>query len=140
MNWVVSAKDININNTSIRFKDDNQPRIKGFDYFNIHMPGFKTQLTDLYYSADSISGSLKELVAAGLSPAEALRTATIEPARYLGRNNEGEVRPGYRANLLILDGNPLENIEYTRAINSVVLNADAATRLRRRTEHMQLGR
>ncbi|MGE8424647.1 MAG: translocation/assembly module TamB, partial [Sphingobacterium siyangense] len=64
MNWVVSAKDININNTSIRFKDDNQPRIKGFDYFNIHMPGFKTQLTDLYYSADSISGSLKELVAA----------------------------------------------------------------------------
>ncbi|WON92548.1 translocation/assembly module TamB domain-containing protein [Sphingobacterium sp. UGAL515B_05] len=64
MNWVVSAKDININNTSIRFKDDNQPRIKGFDYFNIHMPGLKTQLTDLYYSADSISGSLKELVAA----------------------------------------------------------------------------
>ncbi|WP_333574528.1 translocation/assembly module TamB domain-containing protein [Sphingobacterium sp.] len=64
MNWIVSAKDININNTSIRFKDDNQPRIKGFDYFNIHMPGLKTQLTDLYYSADSISGSLKELVAA----------------------------------------------------------------------------
>lgn len=64
MNWVVSAKDINIDNTSIIFRDDNQPRIKGFDYFNIHMPGLKTQLTDLYYSADSISGSLKELVAA----------------------------------------------------------------------------
>jgi len=64
MNWVVSAKDIIINNTSIRFKDDNQPRIKGFDYFNIHMPGLKTRLTDLYYSADSMSGSLKELVAA----------------------------------------------------------------------------
>ncbi|WP_336829566.1 translocation/assembly module TamB domain-containing protein [Sphingobacterium multivorum] len=64
MNWVVSAKDININNTSIRFKDDNQPRIKGFDYFNIHMPGLKTRLTDLYYSADSMSGSLKELAAA----------------------------------------------------------------------------
>jgi len=64
MNWVVSAKDIIINNTSIRFKDDNQPRIKGFDYFNIQMPGLKTRLTDLYYSADSMSGSLKELVAA----------------------------------------------------------------------------
>ncbi len=63
MNWVVSAKDIRVNNTTIRFRDDNQPRMKGFDYFNIHMPGLKTQLTDLYYSADSISGSLKELVA-----------------------------------------------------------------------------
>ncbi|WP_088162367.1 translocation/assembly module TamB domain-containing protein [Sphingobacterium sp. G1-14] len=64
MNWIVSAKDININNTNIRFKDDNQPRIKGFDYFNIQMPALKTRLTDLYYSADSISGSLKELIAA----------------------------------------------------------------------------
>ncbi|WP_312790422.1 translocation/assembly module TamB domain-containing protein [Sphingobacterium sp.] len=64
MNWVVAAKDINVNNTSIIFKDDNQPRIKGFDYFNIHMPGLKTRLTDLYYSADSMSGSLKELIAA----------------------------------------------------------------------------
>ncbi|ULT22723.1 hypothetical protein KUH03_25790 [Sphingobacterium sp. E70] len=61
--WVVSAKDININNTSLAYRDDNQARMKGFDYFNIKIPGIKTNLTDLYYSADSISGSLNELTA-----------------------------------------------------------------------------
>ncbi|WP_433901334.1 translocation/assembly module TamB domain-containing protein [Sphingobacterium puteale] len=61
--WVVSAKDISINNTSLAYRDDNQARMKGFDYFNIKIPGIKTNLTDLYYSADSISGSLNELTA-----------------------------------------------------------------------------
>jgi len=69
----------------------------------------------------SLHGELRELVAAGLSPAEALRAATLEPARYLGRNDEGEVLPGYRANLLLLDANPLENIEDTQSISAVVL-------------------
>ncbi|WP_346067019.1 translocation/assembly module TamB domain-containing protein [Sphingobacterium siyangense] len=63
INWVVSAKEIQINNTSLAYRDDNQARMKGFDYFNIKIPGMKTSLNDLYYSADSISGSLKELVA-----------------------------------------------------------------------------
>ena len=63
INWVVSAKEIQINNTSLAYRDNNQARMKGFDYFNIKIPGMKTSLNDLYYSADSISGSLKELVA-----------------------------------------------------------------------------
>ncbi len=64
VNWIVSAKDIQINNTSLHYRDDNQARMKGFDYFNIKIPGIKTNLKDLYYSADSISGSLNELMAA----------------------------------------------------------------------------
>src|SRR5690606_1049465 len=63
VNWVVSAKEINIDNTRLAYRDDNQARMKGFDYFNIKIPGLKTNLTDLYYSADSISGSLNELTA-----------------------------------------------------------------------------
>ncbi|WP_294187410.1 translocation/assembly module TamB domain-containing protein [uncultured Sphingobacterium sp.] len=62
VNWIVSAKDIQINNTSLAYRDDNQARMKGFDYFNMKIPGMKTSLSDLYYSADSISGSLKELI------------------------------------------------------------------------------
>lgn len=62
VNWIVSAKDIQINNTSLAYRDDNQVRMKGFDYFNIKIPGMKTSLSDLYYSADSISGSLNELI------------------------------------------------------------------------------
>jgi len=67
INWVVSAKEIQINKTSLAYRDDNQARMKGFDYFNIKIPGMKTSLNDLYYSADSISGSLKELVASDQS-------------------------------------------------------------------------
>lgn len=70
----------------------------------------------------SLHGELKELTAAGLSPAAALRTATIEPARYLSRKDEGEVLAGHRANLILLDRNPLDQIENTQAIYSVVLN------------------
>ncbi|UIR54700.1 translocation/assembly module TamB domain-containing protein [Sphingobacterium sp. SRCM116780] len=63
INWVVSAQDIDINDTKIRYKDDNEPRIKGFDYFNIKIPAVTASMTDLFYSADSISGSLKSLIA-----------------------------------------------------------------------------
>lgn len=37
--------------------------MKGFDYFNIKIPAINTAMTDLFYSADSISGSLKSLTA-----------------------------------------------------------------------------
>ncbi|KGE13547.1 translocation/assembly module TamB domain-containing protein [Sphingobacterium deserti] len=61
MNWVVSADRLIINKTNVWFKDDNQPRMKGFDYGNIKITNFLGDLEDLYYSADSISGSLQNL-------------------------------------------------------------------------------
>ena len=54
---------------------------------------------------------------AGLSPAEALATATLNPARMLGLETEiGAIAPGYRADLVVLDANPLENIRNTRKL------------------------
>ena len=61
MNWVVSADKIRVDKTNVWFKDDNQPRMKGFDYFNIKISDFLAELDDLYFSSDSISGSLKNL-------------------------------------------------------------------------------
>ena len=46
----------------------------------------------------------------GFSPYEALRTATVEAARFLGINGGGTIRVGDRADLLILDENPLEHL------------------------------
>ena len=63
VNWVVSAEKLVINKTNLWFRDDNQPRMKGFDYFNIKITNFLGDLEDLYYSNDSISGSLKSLTA-----------------------------------------------------------------------------
>jgi imidazolonepropionase-like amidohydrolase len=70
----------------------------------------------------SLHSELEELVAAGLSPLASVRAATLEPASYFKRKAEGEVLAGYRANLLLLDANPLTNIENTRHIHAVVLD------------------
>ena len=69
----------------------------------------------------SLHDELAELVAAGLSPQQALRAATSEPAHYLGRADEGRIGPGMRANLLVLGANPLEDIQNTREIVAVIL-------------------
>ena len=61
MNWIVAVDQVNIEDTDLAFKDENQPRMAGFDYFNIGIQDFQTELRDLYYSNDSISGSLKGL-------------------------------------------------------------------------------
>ena len=69
----------------------------------------------------SLHLELQRFVAAGLTPLEALQTATINPARFLGKTSDfGSVERGRIADLLILRANPLENIANTRAIAGVV--------------------
>ena len=64
---------------------------------------------------------LRLLVDAGLKPAEALRAATIDASRMVGREKDmGLVEKGYLADLLILEANPLENIQDVRRIFRVV--------------------
>jgi hypothetical protein len=70
----------------------------------------------------SAHDELQELVAAGLTPFEALRTATANVARFLGQPNEfGVVTAGARADLLLLDGNPLLDIAATKRISGVMV-------------------
>jgi imidazolonepropionase-like amidohydrolase len=70
----------------------------------------------------SLHEELKQLVGAGLTPLEALQTATRNPADFLGRKDTGIIAAGKRADLVLLDGNPLDDIANTRKISSVVLN------------------
>jgi imidazolonepropionase-like amidohydrolase len=74
------------------------------------MPGF------------SLHDELARLVAAGLTPAEALAAATTEPASYLQADSIGRIRAGAVADLVLLDGNPLLDIANTRRIAAVVLD------------------
>lgn len=70
----------------------------------------------------SVHIELQNMVAAGLSPFEALRTATVAPAEMLGLEREqGTIEPGRRADLLLLARNPLEDIGATRDIVGLVL-------------------
>ena len=68
----------------------------------------------------SIHEELEALVKAGLSPAEALRMATINAARWRGESaTEGSVERGKVADLLILRSNPLAAIRHTQEIDAV---------------------
>jgi imidazolonepropionase-like amidohydrolase len=65
---------------------------------------------------ESLHQELELLVEAGLSCVDALRGATSIPARHFGLADRGVVAPGRRADLILLDGDPLSNICATRNI------------------------
>ncbi|RDC60848.1 Protein TolB [Alteripontixanthobacter maritimus] len=70
-------------------------------------------------------------VRGGMSPLQALKTATIDSARSLGMDTEiGSLEVGKLADLVILDGDPLDNIRNTERVETVMLGGrayDAAT-------------
>jgi len=70
----------------------------------------------------SLHDELANFVEAGLTPMEALQTATSNPARFLGGENMGAVEPGALADLVLLAANPLESIRNTQKIRAVVAN------------------
>ena len=74
------------------------------------------------YPGFSLHEELALLVQCGLTPLEALRSATLIPARYLGITSEaGSIKVGKRADLVLLDADPLKDIRNTRRINAVVI-------------------
>ena len=69
----------------------------------------------------SIHRELQLFVRAGLTPLQALQTATLNPAIYFGRTADwGTVAPGKIADLVLLARNPLSDIANTRSIVAVV--------------------
>lgn len=71
----------------------------------------------------SIHDELKLFVKAGLSNADALKTATLNPAQYFDiSDSNGQVAIGMKGNLLLLDANPLEDISNTNKIFGVIRN------------------
>lgn len=62
------------------------------------------------------------MVRGGMTPLAALQTATLNPARYLGlQQTVGSVESGQRADLVLLDANPLADITNIRRIRAVVV-------------------
>jgi hypothetical protein len=76
-------------------------------------PGFSLH-EDLFY-----------LVEAALTPMQALQAATLGPAEFLGRTAEqGTIEVGKRADLVLLDANPLDDIRNTQKIQAVIVNGE----------------
>ena len=71
----------------------------------------------------SLHEELQRFVAAGFTPMEALQTATLNPAKFLGREGDlGTIEKGKLADLVLLDANPLDDIRNTQRISGVIAN------------------
>jgi imidazolonepropionase-like amidohydrolase len=70
----------------------------------------------------SLHEELALFVEAGLTPMDALRTATSNAAQFLKRNDIGRIAPGARADLVLLSANPTVDIHNTTSIVTVVAN------------------
>lgn len=72
---------------------------------------------------------LSALVSAGLSPADAIRAATATAAETLGAGGSlGQLRPGFRADLIIVSGDPLADVAALREIVQVVRGGEVLDR------------
>jgi hypothetical protein len=85
--------------------------------------------TDTSFFGSAVHDELVEMVKAGLTPMQALQTATKNAADYLGKlDSMGTVEKGKSADLVLLDANPLEAISNTQKISAVVLNGQLLDR------------
>jgi imidazolonepropionase-like amidohydrolase len=88
------------------------PLIAGTDAFGVGIvpPG------------ESLHAELDLLIEAGLAPLDALRAATTNPAQFLGKAEEfGDIAPGMRADMLLVSGNPLQDLRVLREPTGIVL-------------------
>jgi hypothetical protein len=91
-----------------------------------HKAGVKVLVgTDYIVAGVTVHDELEQLTVAGLSPLEALQAATTSPAEYFGLQHKyGQVAKGMVADLIILNGNPLNDIRNTKTIESVIFNGN----------------
>jgi len=81
--------------------------------------GTDSGLPAVFHGA-ALHRELQNLAALGIAPAHALRMATINAARAIDpRADYGEIKPGLRADLLLIDGDPLADISATEKIAGV---------------------
>jgi imidazolonepropionase-like amidohydrolase len=79
--------------------------------------------TDQTVPGYSLHREMELYVQAGFTPMEAIQAATIVPARVMGLEKElGTVEKGKRGDLILIDGNPLDDIRNTRNVEYVITN------------------
>jgi len=76
----------------------------------------------------SLHQELQYLVDSGLSPLEALSAATTLTAKAFSMDDRGEIKIGYKGDILLIRGNPLEDIGATLAIETILKNGHQVER------------
>jgi imidazolonepropionase-like amidohydrolase len=88
----------------------------------VHLMAGSDTPAPFVFPGTSLHEELALLVEAGLTPLQALQTATRNPAEFLGKLEEqGTIEPGKFADLVLLDASPLADIHNTQKIRAVVV-------------------
>jgi imidazolonepropionase-like amidohydrolase len=90
-----------------------------------------------------VHAEIARLVAAGLAPAAAIRSATVVPAAFAGaEKTSGQIKPGFSADFFAVDGDPLAQVSDLARIRLVVRNGEVLDRknLLAMTERAAAGR
>ncbi|HWY15059.1 MAG TPA: amidohydrolase family protein [Rhizomicrobium sp.] len=94
----------------------------------VHIVAGTDSLNPMIVPGTSLHDELSRLMEAGLTPYEALKTATANPASYVpGFSDVGVLAPGRVANALLVDTNPLRNMDTLRAPDAVMINGNWMT-------------
>ncbi len=82
--------------------------------------------TDMGFPGYSVARELELYVEAGLTPFQAIQTATITPARVMNMDKQtGSIKEGKQADLIIIDGDPLQQIRNIRNVWMVIKEGQA---------------
>ena len=88
-----------------------------------------TDMGSPFTGPDALHDEIAQLAGLGMTAHEAIRAATLQGARILGLEDEiGTVRPGRRADLLVLDGDPLADLAATRRIRHLLQDGELRVR------------
>jgi imidazolonepropionase-like amidohydrolase len=102
--------------------------IQGRNLARLSAAGMKVAMGTDGFSPWSQHVEMEDMVAAGMTAAQVIVAATRVSAETLLLSDTGTLQTGKRADFLVLDANPLENITNTRRISAVYLNGQAVDR------------
>ena len=106
---------------SLRTLSASRDDVRAFAAAGVRMLAGTDAGSVLIYPGSSLHDELTLLVDAGLTPLQALWSATAGPAQFAGlESSVGSIAVGQVADLVVLDANPLANISNTRRIHAVV--------------------
>jgi imidazolonepropionase-like amidohydrolase len=104
-------------------------KMSAFFTAEFHRRGVKLLAGQDGIAPDGVLSEMELMKACGVPEAEILRGATLHPARWLGVEDRiGSIGTGKEANLLVLDGNPLDDIKKIRSAFLVVQKGDVVFR------------
>ena len=100
-----------------------------------------TDMGSPFTGPDALHDEIAQLAGLGMTAHEAIQAATLQGARVLGLEDDlGTVRPGRRADLLVLDGDPLADLGATRRIRHLLQDGELAHPRRRAGRSVGAGR